>query len=404
MKTPVTPTLLATLLMTLALSAPVAAQDDLQQRAERLAKDALIVDGHVDMPYRVYDEWADVSGEVPGNDFDAPRARAGGLNAPFMSIYLPAETEITGEATAVANRLIDLVEAQVARAPETFGIATSPDEVDRLVAEGRIALPLGMENGAAIAGDLDNLRHFHERGIRYITLAHSKSNHISDSSYDPVALWQGLSPFGEELIAEMNRLGIMVDVSHISDQAFFDIMEITKSPVVATHSSARHFTPGFERNASDEIIEAIGKNGGLVMINFGSSFLTEAANQWQAKFSAARDSLTTQLGDAGHDDPRVAAFSEAYREQNPYPYADVTNVADHIERVIELAGIDHVGLGSDYDGVGDSLPEGLKDASTYPNLIAELLRRGHSEADIRKILGGNLMRVWRQVEAVAEAL
>jgi len=387
----------------LALTWPVSGQDNLQQRAHDIAQDALIVDGHVDMPYRVYDEWADVSGDVPGNDFDAPRARAGGLNVPFMSIYLPAETEITGEATALANRLIDLVEAQVARAPDTFGIATSPAEVEKLVAEGKIALPLGMENGAAIAGDLDNLRHFHARGIRYITLAHSKSNHISDSSYDPVALWQGLSPFGEELVAAMNRLGIMIDVSHISDQAFRDVIEITRAPVVATHSSARHFTPGFERNASDEIIEAIGKNGGVVMINFGSSFLSEEANQWQAKFSAARDSLTAQLGEAGRDDPRVAAFSEAYREQNPYPYADVDIVVDHIERVVEIAGIEHVGLGSDYDGVGDSLPEGLKDASTYPNLISELLRRGHSEGNIRKILGENVMRVWREVEAYSEA-
>jgi len=387
----------------LALTWPVSGQDNLQQRAHDIAQDALIVDGHVDMPYRVYDEWADVSGDVPGNDFDAPRARAGGLNVPFMSIYLPAETEITGEATALANRLIDLVEAQVARAPDTFGIATSPAKVEKLVADGKIALPLGMENGAAIAGDLDNLRHFHARGIRYITLAHSKSNHISDSSYDPVALWQGLSPFGEELVAEMNRLGIMIDVSHISDQAFRDVIEITRAPVVATHSSARHFTPGFERNASDEIIEAIGKNGGVVMINFGSSFLSEEANQWQAKFSAARDSLTAQLGEAGRDDPRVAAFSEAYREQNPYPYADVDIVVDHIERVVEIAGIEHVGLGSDYDGVGDSLPEGLKDASTYPNLISELLRRGHSEGDIRKILGENVMRVWREVEAYSEA-
>ncbi|HKL51969.1 MAG TPA: dipeptidase [Wenzhouxiangellaceae bacterium] len=387
----------------LALTWPVSGQDNLQQRAHDIAQDALIVDGHVDMPYRVYDEWADVSGDVPGNDFDAPRARAGGLNVPFMSIYLPAETEITGEATALANRLIDLVEAQVARAPDTFGIATSPAEVEKLVAEGKIALPLGMENGAAIAGDLDNLRHFHARGIRYITLAHSKSNHISDSSYDPVALWQGLSPFGEELVAAMNRLGIMIDVSHISDQAFRDVIEITRAPVVATHSSARHFTPGFERNASDEIIEAIGNNGGVLMINFGSSFLSEEANQWQAKFSAARDSLTAQLGEAGRDDPRVAAFSEAYREQNPYPYADVDIVVDHIERVVEIAGIEHVGLGSDYDGVGDSLPEGLKDASTYPNLISELLRRGHSEGNIRKILGENVMRVWREVEAYSEA-
>jgi len=403
MKTNLIPTLLSTLVVAMALAVPAAAQDDVHQRAERMARDALIVDGHIDMPYQVYAEWADVSGEVPGNDFDAPRALAGGLNAPFMSIYLPPETEITGEAFALSNRLIDLVEAQVARAPETFGIATSPAEVERLVAENRIALPLGMENGAAIAGDLDKLAHFHARGIRYITLAHSKANHISDSSYDPVPRWQGLSPFGEELVREMNRLGVMIDVSHITDQAFRDVIEITEAPVVATHSSARHFTPGFERNASDEIIEAIGENGGVVMINFGSAFLTAEANEWQSKFSAARASLMEQLGTSDSDHPRVAAFSDDYRIQNPYPYAKVADVADHIERVIELAGIDHVGLGSDYDGVGDSLPEGLKDASTYPNLIAELLRRGYSEADIRKILGGNVMRVWREVEDYAEA-
>ncbi|MDT8449926.1 MAG: dipeptidase, partial [Wenzhouxiangellaceae bacterium] len=378
------------------------AQDDqLQQRAEQLAQDALIVDTHIDMPYRVYDDWADVSGAVPGNGFDAPRARAGGLDVAFMSIFVPAELQGTPEAAALADRLIDLVEAQVARAPGTFAIARSADEAERLAADGKIALPLGMENGAPIAGDLDKLRHFHRRGIRYITLTHGKANHISDSSYDPVPMWQGLSPFGAKLVGEMNRLGIMVDVSHISDQAFFDVIEITSAPVVATHSSARHFTPGFERNASDEIIEAIGENGGVVMINFGSAFLTAEANEWQQKFSAARENFMGQLGTADRDDPRIEAFSETYREANPFPYADVGNVADHIEHVIEIAGIDHVGIGSDYDGVGDSLPEGLKDVSTFPNLIAELLRRGRSEADVRKILGGNLMRVWREVEAAA---
>ncbi|MFU8878691.1 MAG: dipeptidase, partial [Wenzhouxiangellaceae bacterium] len=385
------PRIAAAVLMTL-IAASGQAQDELQQRAEALARDALIVDGHVDMPYRVYAEWADVSQSVPGNDFDAPRARAGGLDVPFMSIYLPAETEASGEATALADRLIDLVEAQVARAPETFGIARSPDEVERLVGEGRIALPLGMENAAPIAGDLDNLRHFHERGIRYITLAHSQANHVADSSYDPVAMWQGLSPFGVELVAEMNRLGIMVDVSHVSDQAFFDVIEVTRAPVIASHSSARHFTPGFERNVSDEIIRAIGENGGVVMINFGSAFLTEEANQWQDRFSAARASFMQQHGIDDRNDPRVAAFSEDYRSTNPYPFASVADVADHIDHAVELAGIDHVGIGSDYDGVGDSLPEGLKDVSTFPNLIAELLRRDYSEADIRKILGGNLMR------------
>lgn len=392
--------LLASLCLAVAWSA-APAQDDVQQRAERLARDALIVDTHIDMPYRVYETWADVSHEVPGNEFDAPKARAGGLDVAFMSIYLPAATEASDEATALADRLIDLVEAQVARAPDTFAIATSPAEVDQIVASDRIALPLGMENGAAIDGSLDNLEHFFERGIRYITLAHSKANHIADSSYDPVPVWQGLSPFGVTLVKEMNRLGIMVDVSHITDQAVRDVLDVASAPVIASHSSARHFTPDFARNLPDELIRAIAETGGIVMINFGSSFLTAEANQWQQRFSAARANVMEQHGLTDDEHPVIEAFSAAYREKHPYPYADVGDVADHIEHVIAVAGIDHVGLGSDFDGVGDSLPTGLKDVSTYPNLVAELLRRGHSEADIRKILGGNFMRVWREVEARA---
>jgi len=384
-------------LLSVAFSAALA--QDFNQRAESLAADALIVDTHIDMPYRVYETWADVSQAVPGNDFDAPRARAGGLDVAFMSIYLPAETEASDEATALTDRLIDLVEAQVARAPDTFAIATSPDEVESIVASGRIALPLGMENGAAIDGSLENLEHFFARGIRYITLAHSKANHIADSSYDPVPVWQGLSPFGETLVAEMNRLGVMVDVSHITDRAVRDVLAVSTDPVIASHSSARHFTPGFERNLPDDLIRSIADKGGIVMINFGSSFVSAEANQWQQKFSAARANVMEQHGLEHDEHPAIEAFSAAYREKHPYPYADVATVADHIEHVIEIAGIDHVGLGSDYDGVGDSLPTGLKDVSTYPNLIAELLRRGHSEADVRKILGENFMRVWREVEA-----
>lgn len=384
-------------LLSAAYSAALA--QDFDQRADSLAADALIVDTHIDMPYRVYETWADVSQSVPGNDFDAPRARAGGLDVAFMSIYLPAETEASDEATALADRLIDLVEAQVARAPDTFAIATSPADVEAIVASGRIALPLGMENGAAIDGSLENLEHFFARGIRYITLAHSKANHIADSSYDPVPVWHGLSPFGETLVAAMNRLGILVDVSHITDQAVRDVLAVSTAPVIASHSSARHFTPGFERNLPDDLIRAIAEKGGIVMINFGSSFLSAEANQWQQKFSAARANVMEQHGLKDDEHPAIEAFSAAYREKHPYPYADVATVADHIEHVIEIAGVDHVGLGSDYDGVGDSLPTGLKDVSTYPNLIAELLGRGHSEANVRKILGENFMRVWREVEA-----
>jgi membrane dipeptidase len=198
----------------------------------------------------------------------------------------------------------------------------------------------------------------------------------------------------------MNRVGIMVDISHVSDAAFWQTLEVTRVPVIASHSSARKFTPGFERNMSDEMIVALAKNGGVIQINWGSSFLTEKANAYSTKFWETRKAWAKEHGfDA--DSPEVKAYAKEYREENPYPYATLAEVADHFDHVIELAGVDHVGLGSDFDGVGDSLPVGLKDVSQYPNLVAEFLRRGYSEADIAKILGGNLLRVWGEVEAYA---
>ena len=370
-------------------------------RPQQLAERYLIVDTHVDVPYRLYLEDDDVSEATESGDFDYPRARAGGLDAPFMSIYIPASVDAQGKAVERAGELIDLVEGIAAAAPDKFAVATCSADIGRIRDSGRIALPLGMENGAPVAGDLANLRHFQERGIRYITLTHSRTNHISDSSYDDFERWQGLSPFGKTLIGEMNRLGVMIDVSHISDAAFWQVLELTQAPVLATHSSLRHFTPGFHRNMSDEMVTALGANGGVVQINFGSTFLTAAA---QAHGTATRKaalaySFTNQLDE---NDPRIAEFLESYRESHPYPYATLDDVLDHIDRAVALAGIDSVGIGSDYDGVGDSLPDGLKDVSTFPNLIAGLVERGYSETDIEKILGGNTMRVWRAAEEFAQ--
>ncbi len=397
------PDFLLPVLLIIAVSAQ--AQDDAQRRlqqARELAQSALIVDTHIDVPYRIHAQWADVTAATDDGNFDEPRARAGGLNAPFMSIYLPWNTEHDGTATALADALIDQVEAIAARAPEQFTMVYSSAEVRQAFRDGKIALPMGMENGAAIQGDLDLLRHFYQRGIRYITLTHARANHIADSSYDPVPLWQGLSPFGQQLVRAMNDIGMIVDISHVSDQAFYEALEISRAPLVASHSSVRHFTPGFERNMTDAMIQALAAKGGIIMINFGSSFLTAEANQWQQQFSAARDNLLSQLGTDDEDDPRVQAFGQAYRSKFPYPYATVADVVDHIDHVVKLVGIEHVGIGSDFDGVGDSLPTGLKDVSTYPNLIAELLRRNYSEPDIRKVLGENFMRVWANIEAVAE--
>ncbi len=368
--------------------------------AVRIARETIILDGHVDVPYRVQGSGEDVGVATGAGDFDFPRAMEGGLNAPFMSIYVAARYQETGGAKAQADRLIGLVEGIVHQHPDKFEIARSPKDVRRITKAGRIALPLGMENGAPIEGSIENLEHFYDRGIRYITLTHSKVNHISDSSYDEERRWGGLSPFGSMLIEEMNRLGVMVDVSHISDEAFEDVMAITRAPVIASHSSLRHFTPDFERNLSDEMVARIGENGGVVMINYGSRFLSNEPADWSAARSDAYDEWLAENG-AEPSDERFEEFDAIFRKDNPYPYADLSDVLDQIDRVVEVAGIDHVGLGSDFDGVGDSLPTDIKDASQMPNLVQGLLDRDYSEGDIEKILSGNALRVWEEVERVA---
>ena len=383
-------------------AAPAPAPVDMAATAAEIARSSIIIDTHIDVPYRIVDEWDDVSVATDGGDFDYPRAVAGGLNAPFMSIYTPAGLEAEGRSKEVAEELIDLVNRIVNESPDKFAIALSPDDVESQFEQGLISLPMGMENGSPIEGDIANVEHFFDRGIRYITLAHGLSNHISDSSYDDNKQWDGLSEFGAEVVREMNRVGIMVDISHVSDAAFYDVMDIATAPAIASHSSARHFTPGWERNISDEMIVRLAENGGLVMINFGSAFLTQKAQDYGNHKRAAAAQYMEDNG-IEFSAEAMEAFNATYEaEFGTYPYATLDETLDHFDHVRDLVGIDYVGIGSDYDGVGDSLPVGLKDVSTYPNLVEGLLERGYSEEDIRKVLGGNLLRVWREVEAAAE--
>jgi len=394
--------LLVVVTITGCASPPPAEDAPSRPTGEELARDLLIVDTHIDVPYRLEEKPADVSVATEDGDFDAPRAQRGGLDAAFMSIYIPASYQEEGGAKALADHLIDGVEAMAAGAPDVFGVAYGTDDVERLRAAGRIALPMGMENGAGIEDDLANLEYFRGRGISYITLTHSEDNLIGDSSYSDKAQrhWQGLSPFGREVVAEMNRLGIMVDISHVSDLTFDQVLDLSTAPVIASHSSCRHFTPGWERNLDDERIRRLAANGGVIQINFGSAFLRQDANEQGLAFYAAMDELKEANGlESG--DPAVEAFQKEYWSGRQRIFADITDVVAHIRHVVEIAGIDAVGLGSDFDGVGDSLPTGLKDVSQYPHLIDELLAAGFSEDEIAKICGGNLMRVWRQVEAVA---
>ncbi|RXS42317.1 membrane dipeptidase [Idiomarina sp. 29L] len=370
------------------------------EKAIDLAHEYLLIDTHIDVPYRIRDKWDDVSVATEDGDFDYPRAVEGGLDAPFMSIYIPASYEESGGSIQLAHELIDGMEALVARAPDKFAMAYSTEDIRENKEKGLMSIALGMENGTPIEGELDNLHMFYERGIRYITLAHSLSNHISDSSYDIRRKWNGLSPFGKKLVKEMNKVGVMVDVSHISDEAFYQAVEISDVPVIASHSSLRKYTPGFERNMSDDMLKALAENEGVIQINFGSSFLAKQANRYRDMMKKRINAVKEQFGEDSEEAKRRIAEIEA---NNPYPYATLETVLDHIDHVKELIGVEHIGIGSDYDGVGDSLPVGLKDVSDYPNLVQGLLDRGYSEKEIQMILGENLMRVWKSVEDYAEA-
>ena len=374
---------------------------ELASAANMVAQKYLLVDTHVDVPYRLEEEWSDVTGKTEDGDFDYERARQGGLNIPFMSIYTPAESEQEGDSFELANRLIDWVEALAGRAPEKFVVVKTTAQAEKATQMGLIGLAMGMENGTPLESKLENIAFFKQRGISYITLAHSLSNHISDSSYDEERQWNGLSPFGKEVVAEMNRQGIMIDISHVSDEAFRQVLELSKVPVIASHSSARNFTPEWERNMSDEMIKALAAKDGVIQINFGSSFLTEKAMVWYEEMDEARGAYLEENG-FDEDGEEAESFGESYRVANPLPFATMDELVAHFQHVIGLVGVEHVGIGSDFDGVGDSLPVGMKDVSDYPNLIEALLRLEYSIDDIAGIMGGNLMRVWRATELYAQ--
>jgi len=397
------------LALTLALAAlalPAAAAAQATDAARALAADALIVDTHIDAPGVLVSKWADLGEAAPDREFDYPRAREGGLDVAFMSIYTSARQDDTGSAWQAANLQIDAIEALVARHPDRFAILTSPGDVERLRAGGRVLLPLGMENGAPLGDDLGQLAFFHARGVRYITLAHSANNRIADSSYTVEKRWNGLSPFGREVVREMNRLGIMVDVSHISDDAVRQAVELSTVPVIASHSALRHFTPGFERNLSDGLARLIASRGGVIQIPFGTAFVNPqaAANtrDWFRE-SLAFDRRNAERVAAGEPPLDRAAFEAQWERDHPRVEAPISDVLDQIDYAVQLVGIDHVGIGSDFDGVDGELPEGLRTVADFPNLVAGLQARGYSDGDIRKILGGNLMRVWAAVEAGAAA-
>lgn len=399
-----------TLLLLLILSTNLLSQTEsdkvdsiLMNRAYLLAHKILILDTHIDLPDWLYDEWFDVSVKSENGEFDFERAFAGGLNVAFMSIYTAPKLEAEGKSKTKADSLIELVEKLEQLWPDKFKIVRNVFEIRNQKADDQILLAMGMENGSPLEGNLDNLREFYTKGIRYITLAHYKSNHICDSANDPERRWNGLSPFGEKVVKEMNRLGIMIDISHVSDSTFYDVIKISKAPVIASHSCCRFFTPGFERNINDEMIIELAKNGGVVQIAFAGFFLREDINK---KYLEGEEEIKEHLKNFNITPGTDSAwqYESQYWKENPVGKATVKDVANHIDHIVKLVGVDYVGIGSDFNGVGDHLPIGLEYASKYPNLIYELLKRGYSENDIRKIFGENLLRVWKKVEEVSEHL
>ena len=378
--------------------------EQLRAFADELAHKYIIADGHVDLPFRlkiknfrIEREYMNIPIKSNVGDFDYERAKKGGLDAPFMSIYIPSSNQLLPDkGKALADSLINMVRGIAENIPDKFALANTVADVEKNFKEGKLSLPMGMENGAPIGDDLKNLQYFYDRGIRYITLTHSKDNQICDSSGDTTHTWNGLSPFGREVVKEMNRIGMMIDISHVDDSTFYQVMKLTKAPCIASHSSARFFAPTVRRDMTDDMIKKLGENGGVMDINFYTAFLSNDVARQNKKL----DSLLTSKGLKSTDSLAKPIISQ-FRTENPIPTTDVQTVANHIDHVVKLAGIDHVGLGSDYDGVpgGEYLPDGLKDVSQYPNLLYELLKRGYTESDIEKICSGNFLRVWKEVES-----
>ncbi len=390
---------------------PVDRMTDEQLRAfaNELAHTYIITDGHIDLPEVLKEKKINLDQDNIGmivsgmeGEFDYERARKGGLDAPFMSIYIPSSYQLQPDhGKALADSLINMVLTITRELPDKFALANSPSEVETNFKAGKISLPMGMENGAPVGNDLSNLKYFYDRGIRYITLTHNKDNQICDSSGDATHTWNGLSPFGRDVVAEMNRLGIMVDISHVDDSTFYQVMKISKAPCIASHSSCRIFSPTMKRNMTDDMIKKLGENDGVVQINYYNLFLdSSVANQDLAD----RKKLDALLQEKGltPENPEASSIIDQFKKDNPARRSTIEMVANHIDHVVKLAGIDHVAFGSDYDGVNGQLPTGLEDVSTYPNLIYTLLKRGYSEEDIEKICYKNVWRVWNKVEQVAK--
>ncbi len=373
-------------------------------QARAIHQRSFVFDGHNDLPWEIRERGSrsfdklDISQAQPQLHTDIPRLRQGGVGAQFWSVYVPAYTAASGLAHQMTLEQIEIVQAMLAKYPETFELALNSDDVLRIRAQGKIASLIGVEGGHAIDNSLEKLRRLFDLGTRYMTLTHSDSLDWADSCSD-VSKAGGLSEFGVAVVHEMNRLGMMVDISHVSPETMQAALDASHAPVIFSHSSSRSVAD-HPRNVPDDILAQLPADGGVVMVNFYSGFVVpESAKNTRTMFEQMRH-LREKYGD---DTAAITRESAAFRAKYPVMRGSVQDVADHVDRIVEIAGIEHVGIGSDFDGIG-VVPRQLEDVSMYPVLTQVLLDRGYSEQDIHKIMSENILRVMQQVEAVAKEL
>ncbi|MBK96686.1 MAG: membrane dipeptidase [Planctomycetaceae bacterium] len=373
---------------------------DVSDQAQRIHRSTFVFDGHNDLPYTLRKEASssftkmDIAKDQPAIHTDIPRLRKGNVGAQYWSVYVPASTAYRGEALSQTLEQIEIVHAMMKKYPETFALTKTYQEIIKARKQGKIASLIGVEGGHSIEDSMANLHRLFKLGARYMTLTHSDTLAWADSATDD-SRHQGLNEFGVAVVQEMNSLGMIVDLSHVSEATMHDALDISEAPIMFSHSSARSVADHV-RNVPDAVLKRMADNGGIVMVNFFSGFVDPEA----AKIMSNMFDVSRELRMKYEDDEQYSAAMTRWRAANPYPPGTIHDVVDHIEHIIKVAGIDHVGIGSDYDGVS-KLPLGLEDVSTYPRITQLLLDRGFSKRDIDKIMSANMMRVIRQVERVA---
>jgi membrane dipeptidase len=377
---------------------------DYLSRARALHRTALLIDGHNDFPWAVREHDAsrsldtlDIRKPQPSIMTDIARLKDGGVGGQFWSVYVPVELQGQAAVTATLEQ-IDIVHRMVRKYPDTFELALTADDVERIHKAGKIASMIGMEGGHSIDNSLADLRMFHKLGARYMTITHTSNTPWADSATDTPKSG-GLAPFGEDVVREMNWLGMLVDLSHVSPDTMEDAIRVSQAPVIFSHSDARALND-HPRNVPDNILQMLPKNGGVIMVTFVPGFVSPKVNAWNKLQTAEQDRLKAA---SPNDAAAVKAGVDKWTAANPAPAATIGEVADHIDHIRKIAGIDHIGIGSDFDGITQTVQD-LDNVSTYPRLTAELLRRGYSDGDVRKILGLNVLRVMREAEKVSKRL